>query len=161
MTDTKSVQDADDRTGVNTAWEERYPMVTAFLNRQNVGMDVVYRHVLAGDATTEQRAMVVALAGLAIAMKDGADWESSCYDAQSPVEDWLLDAVEQIHGGDADAAARIWQRFDSANWEPDGDGVGRSAYVWVHQHDKGHEEGADPNCVHCVPALVAEHNAED
>lgn len=45
------------------------------------------------------------------------DHEASFYEAQSPVEDWALDALDAAVAGDLDRAASLLDRYERAEWE--------------------------------------------
>ena len=53
----------------------------------------------------------------ALAVVRSVDHEASFYEAQSPVEDWALDALEAAVAGDLDSAASLLERFERAEWE--------------------------------------------
>ncbi|MBI2766240.1 MAG: hypothetical protein HYX53_10055 [Chloroflexi bacterium] len=53
----------------------------------------------------------------ALAVVRSIDHEASFYDAQSPVEDWALDALEAAVAGDPDRAAFLLDRYEHAEWE--------------------------------------------
>ena len=46
-----------------------------------------------------------------------ADYEASFYDAQSPVEDWALDALQAAVSGDIAKATALLDRYENAEWE--------------------------------------------
>lgn len=46
-----------------------------------------------------------------------ADHESSFYEAQTPVEDWALDALDAALNGDAAEAERLLDQYEDADWE--------------------------------------------
>ncbi len=45
------------------------------------------------------------------------DYEASFYDAQSPVEDWALDALQAAVSGDITEATALLDRYENAEWE--------------------------------------------
>jgi hypothetical protein len=53
----------------------------------------------------------------ALAVVRGIDHEASFYEAQSPVEDWALDALEAALTGDLDRASSLLDRYERAGWE--------------------------------------------
>ncbi len=53
----------------------------------------------------------------ALAVVHSVDHEASFYEAQSPVEDWALDALAAAAGGDLDRAASLLDRYECADWE--------------------------------------------
>ncbi|MCK6563618.1 MAG: hypothetical protein L6Q80_02580 [Dehalococcoidia bacterium] len=53
----------------------------------------------------------------ALAVVRSIDHEASFYEAQSPVEDWALDALEAAVASDLDKAASLLGRYESAGWE--------------------------------------------
>lgn len=53
----------------------------------------------------------------ALAVVRSIDHEASFYEAQSPVEDWALDALEAAVAGDLDRASSLLDRHESAEWE--------------------------------------------
>ncbi len=53
----------------------------------------------------------------ALAVVRSIDHEASFYEAQSPVEDWALDALEAAVAGDLDRAASLLDRYENAEWE--------------------------------------------
>ena len=46
-----------------------------------------------------------------------ADHEASFYEAQTPVEDWALDALDAALNGDAAEAGRLLEQYENAEWE--------------------------------------------
>jgi len=46
-----------------------------------------------------------------------ADHEASFFEAQTPVEDWALDALDAALSGDSTEAARLLARYENAEWE--------------------------------------------
>lgn len=46
-----------------------------------------------------------------------ADHEASFYEAQTPVEDWALDALEAALSGDSAEAAHLVDNYENAEWE--------------------------------------------
>ena len=72
---------------------------------------------------------------------------------QTPVEDWVLAAIEALIQGHTDTARAIFARFDEAEWdsgpdhEPD---PSLFLILWREDHFSGeHVAEADPNCVAC------------
>lgn len=53
----------------------------------------------------------------ALAVVRSIDHEASFYEAQSPVEDWALGALEAAVAGDLNQAARLLDRYEYAEWE--------------------------------------------
>ncbi len=53
----------------------------------------------------------------ALAVVRSVDHEASFYEAQSPVEDWALGALEAAVTGDLDRAASLLDRYEGADWE--------------------------------------------
>jgi hypothetical protein len=53
----------------------------------------------------------------ALAVVRSVDHEASFYEAQSPVEDWALDALEAAVAGDPDSAASLLDRYERAQWD--------------------------------------------
>ena len=53
----------------------------------------------------------------ALAVVRSIDHEASYYEAQSPVEDWALDALEAAVGGDLNGAESLLDRYEPADWE--------------------------------------------
>jgi hypothetical protein len=53
----------------------------------------------------------------ALAVVHSIDYEASFYEAQSPVEDWALDALDAAVTGDLDGAASLLDRYEEAEWE--------------------------------------------
>jgi hypothetical protein len=53
----------------------------------------------------------------ALAVIRGTDHEASHYEAQSPVEDWALDALQAALGGDPAGASALLDRCEDADWE--------------------------------------------
>ena len=53
----------------------------------------------------------------ALAVVRSVDHEASFYEAQSPVEDWALDALQASVAGDVDGAASLLDRYERAEWE--------------------------------------------
>lgn len=53
----------------------------------------------------------------ALAVIRGADHEASHYEAQSPVEDWALDALQAAVRGDPAGASALLERYEDADWE--------------------------------------------
>jgi hypothetical protein len=53
----------------------------------------------------------------ALAVVRSVDHEASLYEAQSPVEDWALDALEAAVAGDLAKAASLLGRYEHAEWE--------------------------------------------
>ncbi len=53
----------------------------------------------------------------ALAVVRSVDHEASFYEAQSPVEDWALDAMEAAVTGDLHGAASLLDRYECAEWE--------------------------------------------
>lgn len=51
------------------------------------------------------------------ALVRSADHEASCYEAQTPVEDWALHALEEAVLGDAGEAEALLDRYEHADWE--------------------------------------------
>ncbi len=58
-----------------------------------------------------------------------ADYEASFYDAQSPVEDWALDALQAVVSGDTAGATALLDRYENADWEE------RRAYTFADEWD--------------------------
>lgn len=58
-----------------------------------------------------------------------ADYEASFYDAQSPVEDWALDALQAAVSGDIAKATALLDRYENAEWEE------RRAYAFSGEWD--------------------------
>lgn len=46
-----------------------------------------------------------------------ADHEASFYEAQTPVEDWALDALDAALNGDPAKAAPLLDQYEYAKWE--------------------------------------------
>ena len=46
-----------------------------------------------------------------------ADHEASFYEAQTPVEDWALDALDAALSGQLAEAERLLDRYENAEWE--------------------------------------------
>ena len=46
-----------------------------------------------------------------------ADHEASFYEAQTPVEDWALDALDAALSGDAPKAELLLDQYENAEWE--------------------------------------------
>jgi len=46
-----------------------------------------------------------------------ADHEASFYEAQTPVEDWALDALDAALNGDSDKAELLLDQYVDAEWE--------------------------------------------
>ena len=46
-----------------------------------------------------------------------ADHEASFYEAQTPVEDWALDALDAALNGRLAEAERLLARYETAEWE--------------------------------------------
>ena len=46
-----------------------------------------------------------------------ADHEASFYEAQTPVEDWALDALEAVLNEQLAEAERLLARYENAEWE--------------------------------------------
>lgn len=46
-----------------------------------------------------------------------ADHEASFYEAQTPVEDWALDALEAVLSSDSDKAEQLLNQYENAEWE--------------------------------------------
>ncbi len=53
----------------------------------------------------------------ALAVVRSVDHEASFYEAQSPVEDWALGALELSVAGDLNGAASLLDRYEGAQWE--------------------------------------------
>jgi hypothetical protein len=53
----------------------------------------------------------------ALAVVRSIDHEASHYEAQSPVEDWALDALEAAVAGDRREAQSLLDRYERADWE--------------------------------------------
>ena len=53
----------------------------------------------------------------ALAVVRSVDHEASFYEAQSPVEDWALGALEAAVAGDLNQAASLLDRYERAEWE--------------------------------------------
>ena len=51
------------------------------------------------------------------ALVRSADHEASYYEAQTPVEDWALDALQAAILGDAAEAEALLDRYEHAKWE--------------------------------------------
>ena len=54
---------------------------------------------------------------VALAVIRSIDHEASYYEAQSPVEDWALDALEAAVAGDLTEAQSLLDRYERAEWE--------------------------------------------
>ena len=52
----------------------------------------------------------------ALAVVPSIDHEASFYEAQSPVEDWALEALEAAVAGDLNGAASLLDRYERAEW---------------------------------------------
>ena len=59
-----------------------------------------------------------------------ADHEASFYEAQTPVEDWALDALEAVLNEQLAEAERLLARYENAAWEQ------RRAYVFSELWDE-------------------------
>ena len=46
-----------------------------------------------------------------------ADYEASFYEAQTPVEDWALDALDAALSGDSEKAEHLLDQYENADWE--------------------------------------------
>jgi len=46
-----------------------------------------------------------------------ADHEASFYEAQTPVEDWALDALDAGLSGDSDKGEHLMDQYEDADWE--------------------------------------------
>jgi hypothetical protein len=46
-----------------------------------------------------------------------ADHEASFYEAQTPVEDWALDALDAALSGDPTTAERLLDQYENVEWE--------------------------------------------
>lgn len=57
------------------------------------------------------------------------DYEASFYDAQSPVEDWALDALQAAVSSDIAKATALLDRYENAEWEE------RRAYAFSDEWD--------------------------
>ena len=57
------------------------------------------------------------------------DYEASFYDAQSPVEDWALDALQAALSGDIAKTTALLDRYENAEWEE------RRAYAFSGEWD--------------------------
>ncbi len=53
----------------------------------------------------------------ALAVVRSVDHEASFYEAQSPVEDWALAALEAAVAGDLKGAASLLDCYERADWE--------------------------------------------
>jgi len=53
----------------------------------------------------------------ALAVVRSIDHEASFYEAQSPVEDWALGALELSVAGDLNGAESLLDRYEGAEWE--------------------------------------------
>jgi len=53
----------------------------------------------------------------ALAVVRSVDHEASFYEAQSPVEDWALDALEAAVAGNLSGAESLLDRYERAEWE--------------------------------------------
>lgn len=53
----------------------------------------------------------------ALAVVRAVDHEASFYEAQSPVEDWALGALEAAVAGDLVTASSLLDRYECAEWE--------------------------------------------
>jgi peptidyl-tRNA hydrolase len=53
----------------------------------------------------------------ALAVVRSVDHEASFYEAQSPVEDWALDALEAAILGNVSEAETLLGRYEHAEWE--------------------------------------------
>ena len=53
----------------------------------------------------------------ALAVVRSIDHEASYYEAQSPVEDWALDALEAAVAGDLKEAVSLLDRYERADWD--------------------------------------------
>ena len=54
---------------------------------------------------------------VALAVVRSIDHEASYYAAQSPVEDWALDALAAAVAGDLSGAESLLDRYERAEWE--------------------------------------------
>ena len=57
------------------------------------------------------------LARAARAVVRAADHEASFYEAQTPVEDWALDALDAALSGQLAEAERLLDQYENAEWE--------------------------------------------
>ena len=46
-----------------------------------------------------------------------ADHEATFYEAQTPVEDWALDALDAALSGDSEKAEHLLDQYENADWE--------------------------------------------
>ena len=53
----------------------------------------------------------------ALALVRSIDYQANFYEAQSPVEDWALDALEAAVAGDLREAESLLDRYERAEWE--------------------------------------------
>jgi hypothetical protein len=53
----------------------------------------------------------------ALAVVRSIDHEASYYEAQSPAEDWALDALEAAVAGELSEAQSLLDRYECAEWE--------------------------------------------
>ena len=65
----------------------------------------------------EEHTSAEVLRRAALAGVRSVDHEASFYEAQSPVEDWALDALDAAVTGDLNGAASLLERYERAEWE--------------------------------------------
>lgn len=65
----------------------------------------------------EEHTSAEVLRRAALAVVRSVDHEASFYEAQSPVEDWALDALEAAVAGDLDRATSLLDSYERAEWE--------------------------------------------
>ena len=65
----------------------------------------------------EEHTSAEVLRRAALAVDRSIDHEASFYEAQSPVEDWALDALEAAVAGDLDRATSLLGRYERAEWD--------------------------------------------
>ena len=75
------------------------------------------RGVLPVDAVEVEAAVAQILHRAALAVVRRIDHEASFYEAQSPVEDWALDALEAAVADDLVTAKSLLDRYEGAEWE--------------------------------------------
>jgi hypothetical protein len=74
----------------------------------------------------EEHTSAEVLRRAALAVGSSIDHEASFYEAQSPVEDWALGALEAAVTGGLDRAASLLDRYERAGWDE------RRAYAVSH-----------------------------
>ena len=105
-------------------------------------------------ATEHDAAIITSALRICHRALSSTDPDSTFYEAQSPVEDWVMSAMSGLLYNHPDHVDALFDRFWEARWdEPNTDGPApdpsRFALIWSEDHAAGEHDTPDPNCIAC------------